>query len=111
VNSEHCRHKIFNAQWSIDGVTKSRFLFGLVPETHAKNPQVTISAYSDNAAVFEGANGSFLAPQRVGDEPNEWKQSKELVHSLIKDESHNHPTAISPYPGSRRRVGRKGLQA
>ncbi|KAL8930514.1 MAG: hypothetical protein Q9208_000698 [Pyrenodesmia sp. 3 TL-2023] len=100
VNSEHCRHKIFNAQWAIDGITKSRSLFSLIRETHERNPQATISAYSDNAAVLDGARGSTLAPLWNGDEPNEWKQIKEQVHTLIKVETHNHPTAISPYPGA-----------
>ncbi|KAL9607266.1 MAG: hypothetical protein Q9167_007808 [Letrouitia subvulpina] len=100
VNSEHCRHKIFNALWTIDGTLKQKTLFGMIRETHERNPQATLNAYNDNAAVLDGAFGSVLAPQRNINEEYEWKQTQERVHSLIKVETHNHPTAISPYPGA-----------
>ncbi|KAL8762398.1 MAG: hypothetical protein Q9184_001612, partial [Pyrenodesmia sp. 2 TL-2023] len=72
----------------------------LIRETYESIPQATISAYSDNASVLEGARGSAFAPPLNGDEPNEWKQIKEQMHTLIKVETHNHPTAISPYTGA-----------
>ena len=97
LNSEHCRHKQFNAQWIIDGEPKQDTLFGMIRSTQAANPQSVISAYSDNAAVIEGFEGSHLA---TDPETNEWIQIKEMVHYLVKVETHNHPTAVSPYPGS-----------
>lgn len=97
LNSEHCRHKQFNAQWIIDGETKEHTLFGMIRSTQAANPQSVISAYSDNAAVMEGFEGSYLA---TDPETNEWTQIKEMVHYLAKVETHNHPTAVSPYPGA-----------
>ena len=97
VNSEHCRHKQFNASWTIDGLKKPHSLFNMIRNTHTKNPKYVISAYSDNAAVLEGQSGSFLAPNRS---TGEWMQSKEVVHYLAKVETHNHPTAVSPYPGA-----------
>ncbi|KAI4162787.1 MAG: hypothetical protein LQ342_003504 [Letrouitia transgressa] len=100
VNSEHCRHKIFNAYWTIDGAPKPKSLFSMIRETHERNPRATLSAYSDNAAVLDGAFGSVLAPQRIRNEEYEWKETQERVHSLIKVETHNHPTAISSYPGA-----------
>lgn len=97
VNSEHCRHKIFNAEWTIDGLKKDLSLFKMIRNTHSKNPQYTISAYSDNAAVFEGADGYVWTPEFT---TKEWKAIKETVHTLIKVETHNHPTAVSPFPGA-----------
>jgi phosphoribosylformylglycinamidine synthase len=97
LNSEHCRHKQFNSQWIIDGETKQHTLFGMIRSTQAANPQSIISAYSDNAAVMEGFEGSHLA---ADPQTNEWTQVKEMVHYLAKVETHNHPTAVSPYPGS-----------
>ena len=97
VNSEHCRHKHFNATWTIDGVKKPHSLFSMIRNTHKLNPKYTISAYSDNAAVLEGVKGAFLAPGRS---TGEWTQIKEQVHYLAKVETHNHPTAVSPYPGA-----------
>ena len=81
VNSEHCRHKQFNASWTIDGVQKPYSLFDMIRNTHQKNPEHTISAYSDNAAVIEGQLGSFLAPDRY---TGEWKQTVESVPYLGK---------------------------
>ena len=97
VNSEHCRHKQFNADWTIDGVQKPRSLFSMIRNTHTTNPKHVISAYSDNAAVMQGYDGSSWAPDSA---TGEWKQTKEVVHYLAKVETHNHPTAVSPYPGA-----------
>ncbi|KAF2456872.1 phosphoribosylformylglycinamidine synthase [Lineolata rhizophorae] len=97
VNSEHCRHKQFNADWTIDGMGKSRSLFGMIRNTHNKHPNHVISAYSDNAAVMQGKPASFWAPSHS---TGEWTQTKEVVHYLAKVETHNHPTAVSPYPGA-----------
>ncbi|KAN0099684.1 phosphoribosylformylglycinamidin [Hyaloscypha variabilis] len=97
VNSEHCRHKQFNAHWNIDGKDKDMSLFGMIRNTHRENPQGTVSSYSDNAAVLEGEMASFWAPDYS---TGSWRQTKEKVHMLIKVETHNHPTAISPFPGA-----------
>nr|POE87310.1 phosphoribosylformylglycinamidine synthase [Quercus suber] len=97
VNSEHCRHKQFNADWTIDGVKQPRSLFSMIRNTHNRHPKHVISAYSDNAAVLQGYEGSLWAPEHLS---GEWKQTKEVVHSLIKVETHNHPTAVSPYFGA-----------
>ena len=97
VNSEHCRHKQFNANWTINGEKKPATLFDMIRNTHRRNPKYTVSAYSDNAAVFEGNKGSFLAPSRS---TGEWTQFLETVNYLGKVETHNHPTAVSPYPGA-----------
>jgi len=80
VNSEHCRHKQFNASWTIDGVLKDSSLFSMIRSTHAKNPRWVVSAYSDNAAVLYGAPGSVLAPAH---ETGEWKATAELIVSPI----------------------------
>ncbi|KAL3472512.1 CobB/CobQ-like glutamine amidotransferase domain-containing protein [Aspergillus californicus] len=97
VNSEHCRHKQFNASWTIDGMEMPNSLFSMIRNTHRKNPEHTVSAYSDNAAVLEGFDSSFWAPNSA---TGEWSHTKELVHFLAKVETHNHPTAVSPYPGA-----------
>ncbi|MCJ1299197.1 hypothetical protein MMC08_001989 [Hypocenomyce scalaris] len=97
VNSEHCRHKQFNASWTIDGVKKPYSLFSMIRNTHKQNPKYVVSAYSDNAAVLEGEKGSFFAPNIS---TGEWTQTKETVQYLAKVETHNHPTAVSPYPGA-----------
>ena len=97
VNSEHCRHKQFNAEWTVDGEKKSSTLFGMIRNTHDKNPQHVVSAYNDNAAVLKGHNGTFLAPSIS---TGEWTHVKEEVHYLAKVETHNHPTAVSPFPGA-----------
>ncbi|KAI9047257.1 hypothetical protein LZ554_008710 [Drepanopeziza brunnea f. sp. 'monogermtubi'] len=97
VNSEHCRHKQFNANWTIDGTAMGRSLFEMIQNTHKQNPKYTVSAYSDNAAVLEGEVASFWAPDYS---TGSWRQTKEKVHFLIKVETHNHPTAISPFPGA-----------
>ncbi|CUM62874.1 uncharacterized protein PRCAT00000433001 [Priceomyces carsonii] len=97
VNSEHCRHKIFNADWTIDGVKKDLSLFKMIRNTHEKNPQYTVSAYSDNAAVFEGADGFLFTPDFS---TKQWKSIREKVQTLVKVETHNHPTAVSPFAGA-----------
>ena len=97
VNSEHCRHKQFNAGWIIDGQSMPNSLFGMIRNTHKVTPKGTVSAYSDNAAVLNGREASFWAPESL---TGQWTQSKEIVHYLAKVETHNHPTAVSPYPGA-----------
>lgn len=98
VNSEHCRHKIFNADWTIDGLKKKLTLFQMIRNTHKLNPSFTISAYSDNAAVIDSENKAYYyAPNP---ETKEWIAIKENVPLLIKVETHNHPTAVSPFPGA-----------
>ena len=96
ANSEHCRHKIFNASWIIDGEAKAETLFGMVRVTHKLNPQGTIIAYSDNAAVMEGRRIQRFYPGVDG----AYGFSRELTHTVMKCETHNHPTAISPFPGA-----------
>ncbi|KAL2212228.1 phosphoribosylformylglycinamidine synthase [Sarocladium strictum] len=97
VNSEHCRHKQFNANWEIDGQKMGHSLFGMIRNTHKKTPDYTVSAYSDNAAVLQGETASHWAPDYS---TGSWKLTKEVVHVLVKVETHNHPTAISPFPGA-----------
>ena len=97
ANSEHCRHKIFNASWTVDGVDRDGSLFGLIRQTHARNPQGVIVAYDDNAAVIEGYDSKVLIA-RAG-EP-EYRTEPRRLHFQIKVETHNHPTAISPDPGA-----------
>ncbi|HEY1102214.1 MAG TPA: phosphoribosylformylglycinamidine synthase, partial [Burkholderiaceae bacterium] len=104
ANSEHCRHKIFNAQFTIDGVAQEKSLFGMIRHTHQTNPQHMVVAYSDNASVMEGhAIERFIAKsaggQRAGSLSSYEKESA-LSHVLMKVETHNHPTAISPFPGA-----------
>lgn len=97
ANSEHCRHKIFNASWIIDGERQDKRLFGMIKSTTEKTPQGVISAYSDNAAVIEGWNGERL----IADSGNgEFTYIEEPIHILMKVETHNHPTAISPFAGA-----------
>lgn len=98
VNSEHCRHKIFNADWTIDGLKKDFTLFQMIKNTHKHTPDYIISAYSDNAAVVETGNESYyFAPDF---KTKEWTSTKEHIPMLIKVETHNHPTAVSPFPGA-----------
>ncbi|NPA71635.1 MAG: phosphoribosylformylglycinamidine synthase [Gammaproteobacteria bacterium] len=97
ANSEHCRHKIFNADWTIDGENKPYSLFGMIRNTFQKNPEGVLSAYSDNAAVLEGPMASRFFPNP---ETQSYETNAEPVHFQIKVETHNHPTAISPWPGA-----------
>ncbi|HWS27604.1 MAG TPA: phosphoribosylformylglycinamidine synthase, partial [Xanthomonadales bacterium] len=96
ANSEHCRHKVFNASWTIDGQPQSSSLFGHIKHTHASTPQGTLVAYKDNAAVLEGHSGArFFA-----DGDGQYRAHVEPIHLCIKVETHNHPTAIAPYAGA-----------
>ncbi len=97
ANSEHCRHKIFNADWTIDGRPQAQTLFGMIKNTHACSRGGVLSAYSDNAAVIEGSRGGRFYPDpRSG----EYGAHPEPIHLLMKVETHNHPTAIAPFPGA-----------
>ena len=98
ANSEHCRHKIFNASWTIDGQEQDRSLFRMIKNTHQQTPQHTLSAYSDNAAVIEGHPAARYRPDPATGE----YRSEAVVPSAfqIKVETHNHPTAIAPFPGA-----------
>jgi phosphoribosylformylglycinamidine synthase len=98
ANSEHCRHKIFNASFSIDGVPQERSMFGMIRHTHQVSPQHTVIAYSDNASVMEGSRVErFVAPAA---DVSRYVKQDALHHVLMKVETHNHPTAISPFPGA-----------
>ncbi|MCS0580300.1 phosphoribosylformylglycinamidine synthase [Massilia pinisoli] len=97
ANSEHCRHKIFNAEWTIDGVKQDKSLFQMIKNTHQLQPKGTIVAYSDNSAIMEGADALRFFPQ-AGSQA--YAPVTELTHTLMKVETHNHPTAISPFPGA-----------
>ena len=113
ANSEHCRHKIFNARFTIDGVDRDQTLFGMIRHTHQTHPRHMVVAYSDNASVMEGTRiERFMAPSAAGssgighatDGPHigapAYRKSSALQHVLMKVETHNHPTAISPFPGA-----------
>ena len=97
ANSEHCRHKVFNASWRIDGVAQERSLFAMIKHTHAVTPAHTLTAYSDNAAVVEGGTGARFAPDPL---THAWRTIHESIDYAIKVETHNHPTAIAPFPGA-----------
>ena len=99
ANSEHCRHKIFNAQFTIDGQAQERSMFQMIRNTHALSPQHTVVAYSDNASVMEGGTIERWLPQGYTNAPI-YAARIEPVHVLMKVETHNHPTAISPFPGA-----------
>ncbi len=97
ANSEHCRHKIFNADWTIDGVEQGQTLFNMIRNTSAKSPDGILSAYNDNASVMTGSSAQvFIRNPHTG----EYGYVEEDAHLLMKVETHNHPTAISPYPGA-----------
>jgi phosphoribosylformylglycinamidine synthase len=97
ANSEHCRHKIFNANWTIDGKAQEKSLFGMIKNTHEKSSEGVLSAYRDNAAVIRGSTGGrFFPDPKTG----AYKYNPEDIHILMKVETHNHPTAISPWPGA-----------
>jgi phosphoribosylformylglycinamidine synthase len=97
ANSEHCRHKIFNASWTLDGEDQEHSLFGMIRNTYKVNGENVLSAYSDNAAVVVGTEGGRFYPDPV---TKLYGYSQEPVHLLMKVETHNHPTAISPYAGA-----------
>ena len=96
ANSEHCRHKIFNAKWNLDGSQKNDTLFDLIKDTSKSSPDGIISAYKDNAAIVKGAKAERL---HLNDS-NIYEFVEDDLNSTIKVETHNHPTAISPYPGA-----------
>jgi len=99
ANSEHCRHKIFNADFIVDGVPQEKSLFGMIRHTEAMNGHGTVVAYKDNASVMEGGLVTRWAPTG-SDGPSEYVATPDEVHVLMKVETHNHPTAISPFPGA-----------
>lgn len=102
VNSEHCRHKIFNADWTIDGHAQPKSLFKMIKNTYEKGGEDVLSAYHDNAAVITGPKaGRFFSDPADGT----YKYHQEPVHSVIKVETHNHPTAIAPIPGAATGIG------
>ena len=96
ANSEHCRHKIFNADWIVDGVPQAQSLFAMIRNTHACAPEGTVVAYADNAAVIEGTTVQRFYPGTDG----RYLARGDATHILIKVETHNHPTAIAPFPGA-----------
>ncbi|WP_333607624.1 phosphoribosylformylglycinamidine synthase [Arsukibacterium sp.] len=97
ANSEHCRHKIFNADWTIDGVKQPKSLFKMIKNTYEQTPDFVLSAYKDNAAVMTGSTAGRFFPDH---HTKQYGYSHEPIHILMKIETHNHPTAISPYPGA-----------
>lgn len=102
INSEHCRHKIFNADWVIDGKKQPKSLFKMIKNTYESNKQGVISAYSDNAAILEGPEVEKFYPDPKN---GEYKSQKNNANLVIKAETHNHPTAIAPGPGAATGVG------
>ncbi|SFP99347.1 phosphoribosylformylglycinamidine synthase [Geopseudomonas sagittaria] len=97
ANSEHCRHKIFNASWDIDGESQDKSLFGMIKNTYELHREGVLSAYKDNASVIEGFTAGRFFPQPGS---HEYAAHQEPVHILMKVETHNHPTAIAPFPGA-----------
>jgi phosphoribosylformylglycinamidine synthase len=100
ANSEHCRHKIFNAQFTIDGALQDKSLFGMIRHTHQTSPQYTVVAYSDNASIMEGHAVQRFAARFDGKGLPVYQAEPATHHVLMKVETHNHPTAISPFPGA-----------
>ena len=96
ANSEHCRHKIFNASWDIDGEAQQKSLFAMIKNTYENNSAGVLSAYKDNSSVIEG----FTAGRFFPNENGEYAAHQEPVHILMKVETHNHPSGIAPYPGA-----------
>ena len=97
ANSEHCRHKIFNADWIINGESQDETLFNMIRASHRASPDGVLSAYHDNAAVIEGFEVQRFYPDP---QARTYKPHREAAHLVIKVETHNHPTAISPFPGA-----------
>src|ERR1700686_909690 len=97
ANSEHCRHKIFNAEFIVDGTREPASLFSMIRATHARNSRGVLSAYRDNAAVIEGGIAARFFPDPL---TRLYSGEREAAHILMKVETHNHPTAISPFPGA-----------
>ncbi|WP_163549008.1 phosphoribosylformylglycinamidine synthase [Candidatus Frankia nodulisporulans] len=102
VNSEHCRHKVFNADWVIDGEPRPKSLFAMIRNTHARSGENVLSAYSDNAAVLRGEPASWFYPDP---HTHAYRRHDGPAHILVKVETHNHPTAIAPGPGAATGVG------
>lgn len=98
ANSEHCRHKIFNADFILDGEKQNKTLFGMIRDTHAAHPQGTLVAYSDNSSIIEGAKIERFYPHANHDQA--YRFSNEDTHIVMKVETHNHPTAIAPFAGA-----------
>ena len=103
VNSEHCRHKIFNADWIVDGAKSELSLFNMIRNTHKLNPEGVLSAYSDNSGVLEGSPGDWWEVTQDGQFG--YRKTPSQLDILCKVETHNHPTAISPFPGAATGVG------
>ena len=103
VNSEHCRHKIFNADWVVDGAESERSLFGMIRNTHEQHPDGTLVAYSDNSGVLLGPKAYWWEAEPLGDPV--YRKTECELDILCKVETHNHPTAISPFPGAATGVG------
>ncbi len=99
ANSEHCRHKIFNADWIIDGQQQEQSLFAMIKNTHQLQPKGTIVAYSDNSSIIAGATVMRFYP-RGRESGHQYAASQDAIHTLMKVETHNHPTAISPFSGA-----------
>ena len=97
ANSEHCRHKVFNADWVIDGVDKERSLFQMIKNTYEASSRNVLSAYKDNAAVIGGHKADWFLPHL---DDQKYGRFHDEIHTMMKVETHNHPTAISPYPGA-----------
>ncbi len=97
ANSEHCRHKIFNASWTIDGVDEAKSLFAMIRNTAEKNPEGILSAYSDNASVAQGSTADVFIRNPI---TGEYSYTEEDAHLLMKVETHNHPTGIAPHSGA-----------
>ena len=97
ANSEHCRHKIFNASWTIDGTERDQSLFGYIRNTHAVHSHGVLSAYKDNASVIAGSRGERFFPDP---ESGAYRGVDEEIDILMKVETHNHPTGIAPFPGA-----------
>ncbi|WP_449100299.1 phosphoribosylformylglycinamidine synthase [Pseudomonas veronii] len=97
ANSEHCRHKIFNASWDIDGESQEKSLFGMIKNTYVMHSEGVLSAYKDNASVIVGSVAGRFFPDP---ETRQYGAVQEPVHILMKVETHNHPTAIAPFPGA-----------
>ncbi|WP_066566910.1 phosphoribosylformylglycinamidine synthase [Snodgrassella sp. CFCC 13594] len=98
ANSEHCRHKIFNADFIIDGVAQPKSLFGMIRDTHLAHPEGTVVAYKDNASIIEGTQIARFYPQ--ASQQQGYRFNEETTHILMKVETHNHPTAIAPFAGA-----------
>lgn len=97
ANSEHCRHKIFNANWKIDGVRQDKSLFAMIKHTYQQHPDNVVSAYHDNGAIIVGAEAKRFFPNAAS---HAYQYVQEPIHTVIKVETHNHPTAIAPFPGA-----------